>query len=405
MKAWLGVVGRDKQGALRRLGMDWARLFRRDTPWAIAPAAIASAAVASNTPANAPLLTAGELAELAAQAAHLARASSRREVHDHHAGDWPSAWLGRGLDFEEARPYTPGDDLRDMDWRTTARLGHPFVKIYREERQPVLHLALDRGPAMRFGTRRRLKAAQAARVAALAAFAAAERNIAVGATLWDGRDIDLPPRHARAGILELVGHFAAPCPPQYPPLPPRGRGRGEGTTSHSAGRAPSPPSPTARPTAGIAPPAGSGGGKPVSRNSAYAPGGEGGLAFTDRLHHLAADLPRGTRLLLISDFAWLDDSHAVPLAHLAERADLLAVRVSDPAERSLPDVGLARFLDIHAGKTRWLDTGSAAARAGHAAAFAERRARADALFARAGVACLDLGSEVDDLIPVLRSHA
>jgi uncharacterized protein (DUF58 family) len=297
-----------------------------------------------------PLLNATELAELAAHAAHLARAGNRREVHDHHAGDWPSAWLGRGLDFEEARPYTPGDDLRDMDWRTTARLGHPFVKIYREERQPVLHLALDRGPAMRFGTRRRLKAAQAARVAALAAFAAAERNIAVGATLWDGRDIDLPPRHARAGILELVGHFAAPCPP----LP------AEAAESvHDA----------------------------------------------DRLHRLAADLPRGTRLLLISDFAWLDETHATPLAHLAERADLLAVRVSDPAERSLPDVGLARFLDLHAGTTRWLDTGSAAARAAHAAAFAERRARADALFARAGVACLDLGGEIDDLIPVLGGHA
>ncbi|MDP2787043.1 MAG: DUF58 domain-containing protein [Pseudomonadota bacterium] len=311
---------------------------------------------------GAPLLSAAEIATLAAQAAHLARAASRREVHDHHAGDWPSAWLGRGLDFEEARPYVPGDDLRDMDWRTTARLGHPFVKIYREERQPVLHLALDRGPSMRFGTRRRLKVAQAARVAALAAFAAAERNIAVGATLWDSttprttprtkprRDRSLPPSHGRAGILELIGAFAAPCPP----LP------------TEAGEA---------------------------------------LHDGDRLHRLAAELPRGTRLLLVSDFAWLDASHAATLAHLAERADLLAIRISDPAEIELPDVGLARFQSIDDGNVRWLDTGSAAARASHAAAFAARRANTDALFTRAGVRCLDLGSEIDDLIPVLHGHA
>lgn len=299
---------------------------------------------------HAPLISATDIAELAAQAGHLARAPSRREVHDHHAGDWPSAWLGRGLDFEEARPYIPGDDLRDMDWRTTARLGHPFVKIYREERQPVLHLVVDRGPAMRFGTRRRLKAAQAARVAVLAAFAAAERNIAVGATLWDSRDIDLPPRHTRSGILELVGHFAAPCPPL-----------------------------------------------PLETDVA--------LHDADRLHRLAADLPRGTRLLLISDFTWLDATHAASLAHLAERVDPLAVRVSDPVEHGLPDLGLARFLDLSLGEARWLDTGNATARAKHAVAFAEREARADRIFTRAGVEHLNLGSEIDDLLPALRGHA
>ena len=72
-----------------------------------------------------PLLTAQDLATLAEQASVAMSLPVRREVHDHHAGDWPSAWLGRGMDFEEARPYTPGDDVRDMDWRTTARLGHP----------------------------------------------------------------------------------------------------------------------------------------------------------------------------------------------------------------------------------------------------------------------------------------
>lgn len=299
---------------------------------------------------DAPLLSGDDIAQLAIQAAGLAQAPAKREVHDHHAGDWPSAWLGRGLDFEEARPYTPGDDIRDMDWRITARLGQPFVKIYREERQPVLHLVVDRGPAMRFGTRRHLKAAQAARISALAAFAASARNVAVGASLWDADDVSLPPRHGRSGVIELVRAAAAPCPPL-----------------------------------------------PAQAAEALREG--------DRLQRLAEELPRGARLLLVSDFAWLGAEHELPLAHLAERTDLLALRISDPAERELPDVGLARFQDLNSGAIRWLDTGSAAARKAHAAEFARRRAQADALFGRAGMRCLDIGSEAEDLVQALQGHA
>lgn len=300
--------------------------------------------------AGEPLLTTEDIAELAVLAAGLVHVPARHEVHDHHAGDWPSAWLGRGLDFEEARPYNPGDDIRDMDWRITARLGHPFVKIYREERQPVLHIVVDRGPSMRFGTRRRLKAAQAARIAALAAFAAAERNIAVGATLWDVDDQSLPPRHGRSGIVELVQAAAAPCPP----LP------AEATEA---------------------------------------------LHETDRLQRLAEDIPRGAKLLLISDFVWLAAAHDIPLANLAERTDLLAMRISDPAERELPDVGLARFQDMNTGDIRWLDTGTATARAAHAAEFAKSRAQIDALLTRSGAHWVDIGSEADDLVQPLQGHA
>lgn len=304
----------------------------------------------SGSPVDAPLLTVDDIADLAVQGSRLARAPARREVHDHHAGDWPSTWLGRGLDFEEARPYAPGDDIRDMDWRTTARLGQPFIKTYREERQPVLHVVVDRGPSMRFGTRRHLKVAQAARVAALVAFAASERNVAVGMSLWDGDDLNLPPRHGRNGILELIQAAAAPCPP----LPAEAA-----EAVHEA----------------------------------------------DRLHRLAAELPRGTRLLLISDFAWLTEAHEVPLAYLSARTDALTIRISDPVERELPDVGLARFQDMTSSDIRWLDTGTAAARAAHAAAFLEQRAKIDSILGRAGVRCLDIGSEDDELIQLLQGHA
>ncbi len=303
----------------------------------------------------APLLAADDIAQLAAQAALLAAASPQREIHDHHAGDWPSAWLGRGLDYEESRPYAAGDDIRDMDWRTTARSGRPYLKIYREEHQPLLHLVVDRGASLRFGTRRRLKAAQAARVACLLAFAAAQRNSTVGATLWQQIDLDLPPRHGRLGALALAQAAAAPCPP---------------IASASA---------TADATAA--------------------------LRDHDRLARLNADLPRGARLVLASDFAWLDASHLGLLAQLAERIDVLAVQIVDPAEPSLPDIGLACFRDLSGGERLWLDTGHAATRSAHAVAWQARQNKRAALLARAGVQHLIVGSEVDDLPALLAAYA
>lgn len=297
--------------------------------------------------AEAPLLSADEIAGLALQASLLAETQPTREVHDHHAGDWSSPWLGHGLDFEESRPYVVGDDIRDMDWRTTARTGRAYLKSYREERQPTVHLVIDREASMRFGTRRRLKATQAVRAAALLAFAAAEHNAAIGGTLWDRGDLSLPPLHGRGGALALIEAAARPCPPM--------------------------------PDA------------PVTES----------VSYLDRLLALDASLPRGTELVLLSDFAWLREQHEPLLARLAERTNLLAIQIADPAERSLPNVGLARFHDMTRGDDIWIDTNHTAERSAYAAAFRDRQADIARHFARSGVHHLNLGSEIDDLMPLL----
>ncbi len=293
------------------------------------------------------MLAAEEIAGLAQEAALLAEAQAAREVHDHHAGDWSSPWLGHGLDFEESRLYVAGDDIRDMDWRTTARTGRAYLKSYREERQPTVHLVIDREASMRFGTRRRLKVTQAVRAAALLGFAAADHNAAIGGTLWDRGDLTLPPMHGRNGALALIEAAARPCPP----LP-------DAAVTES-------------------------------------------VSYRDRLLALDAALPRGTELVLLSDFAWLREEHEPLLARLAERTDLLAIQLSDPAERSLPDVGLARFHDMTLGNDIWIDTGHEAERSAYAAAFRSRQAAIAGHFARAGVRHSSLGSEVDDLLTVL----
>lgn len=304
--------------------------------------------VQAETPASVhvPLITATDIAELAMQASLLATLPIR-EVHDHHAGDWASRWLGRGLDFEESRLYSPGDDIRDMDWRTTARTGRAHLKIYREERQPLVHLVVDRSATMRFGTRRRLKAAQAARVAALLAFASAGHNGVIGATLWAAQDETLPARHGRLAALGLIEAAAAPCPPLS---------------------------------------------DPASTDP---------LHFSDRLAALEAGLPRGARLVLISDFAWLADAHETQLARLAARFDVWAIQIVDAAERALPEMGAACFHDMASGQRVWLDTGETAVRSAARMAFADRLAAQAARLARAGVRHQQVDSDADELVALL----
>lgn len=309
----------------------WMKRFARGTESFNAPASL-----------DAPLIAAADIAGLAVQAGLLAH-SPVPEVHDHHAGDWSSRWLGRGLDFEESRQYSAGDDIRDMDWRTTARTGRPHLKIYREERQPMVHLVVDRGATMRFGTRRRLKAAQAARVAAVLAFAAAGHNGVIGATFWDVQDETLPARHGRLAALGLIEQAAAPCPP----------------LDHFA------------PT--------------------------DSLRYADRLAALEVGLPRGARLVLISDLAWLTDAHERQLARLAARFAVWVIQIVDPAERVLPEVGMACFHDMASGQRAWLDTSNAAARAAADAALAGRLAAQAAHLTRAGARHQLLASEADDL--------
>lgn len=292
---------------------------------------------------HAPLISATEIAALAAQASLLMQLPVR-EVHDHHAGDWASRWLGRGLDFEESRLYSPGDDTRDMDWRTTARTGRPHLKIYREERQPAVHLVADRGATMRFGTRRRLKATQAARVAAMLAFAAAGQNGVIGATVWDSEDSTLPARHGRLAALALIEQIGASCPPLTDPVP------------------------------------------------------TDAVRQADRLAMLEESLPRGTRLVLISDFAWLGTEHEPALARLAARFDVWAIQVIDPAERALPAVGLMRFHDMAHRQDVWLDSSHASVRDACQSAFSHHLDAQASSLARAGVRHLQVGSEVDDLV-------
>ena len=139
------------------------------------------------------------------------------------AGGHASRFRGRGMDYRESRIYQPGDDIRNMDWRVTARTGRAHTKLYQEERERPVVLCVDLNPGMFFASRGALKSVVAARAASLIAWAAAARGDRIGALLFNGDHHELPPRGGKHGVLRLIRQLVAQSDPlknlQRPPHP------------------------------------------------------------------------------------------------------------------------------------------------------------------------------------------
>ncbi len=137
--------------------------------------------------------------------AHRLWLTPRKIVASTQSGEYRSSFRGRGIDFDSTRAYQNGDDIRTMDWRVTARTGRAHVKVYHEERERPVHLAVDCGATMRFGTRGVFKSVVAARATALLAWAASEHGDRVGAVLFGiDRHIELVPTGGVRGVLSVI---------------------------------------------------------------------------------------------------------------------------------------------------------------------------------------------------------
>lgn len=248
------------------------------------------------------------------------------------------------MDLHDARPYQPGDDLRRLDWRATARSDRPVSKVFVEERARALFLLIDRRPSMMFGTRRELKAATAVRVAAILAFSAlAEREPVAGVVLDERGGRYFPPTRHLDGVLALL--LAAAAPPRWP-------GR------HAA--APATPAPV-----GTAP------------------------------YRLEA----GTTCYLISDFEAVLAGEAgldalLPAGVARQAAERVALRITDIAERRLPDAGVLRLAGPD-GTRALIDSSDAGLRHRFRTAVLERDARLREACRRAGVRLLEIDQDAD----------
>ncbi len=269
---------------------------------------------------------------------------ARRAVEDLLGGEYHSVFKGTGIAFEEVREYQPGDDIRAIDWNVTARMGHPFIKRFIEERELTVVLAVDCSGSQQFGTRTQQKREVAAELAAVLAFSAISNNDRVGLVQFTDRvERFVPPRKGTRHVLRIIRDVLF-----YQP-------EGRGTSLRE------------------------------------------GLDFLNRVLH------RRTIVFLLSDF--LDREYESSFKRTGRRHDLIALRISDPREEDLPAVGLLELKDAETGERLLLDTNSAAVRQAFRAAAEQRRTVLRQLSRQAHVDLIEVstdGGHLDALIRFFR---
>ena len=266
---------------------------------------------------------------------------TKRLVNDSFAGEYHSVFKGRGMEFEEVRPYQPGDDVRTIDWNVTARTGEPYVKRFVEERELTVMLVVDASASENFGSVQRFKRELAAELTAVLSFAATTNNDRVGLLIFtDQVELYIPPRKGRKHVLRLIRELLA-FEPQH-----------KGTDIKLA---------------------------------------------LDTVNHI---LKRRSIIFLVSDFLATPESYRTAMAVTNRRHDLIAVDLHDPLEKTMGNVGLLALEDPETGEIVWADTGSKTWRA----AFQQRadtlRANTTRGFRQAGVDQINVATNQDYVAPL-----
>lgn len=266
-----------------------------------------------------------------------------RHVADMLAGQYLSVFKGQGMEFEEVRPYVPGDDVRTIDWNVTARTGAPYVKRYQEERELTVVLVVDISASQDFGSKDRSKRQAAVELSALLAFSAIHNDDKVGLLLFHGGvEAYIPPRKGQKHALRVVREVLA-------------AGQGEGVQSESPSPSPSPsgnglrsrlrlPAFLSRQLTKLR--------RTARSDPRRATNIRGAMEFCRQV------LPRRAVLFLISDF--IDEGYLPALRSASRRHDVVSVLMTDERELALGDCGLVTLQDAETGEQRLIDTSSAA---------------------------------------------
>src|SRR5947209_11531856 len=237
---------------------------------------------------------------------------ARRAVENLLGGEYHSVFKGTGIAFEEVREYQPGDDIRSIDWNVTARMGHPFVKRFIEERELTVMLLVDTSASQQFGTLFQQKREVAAELAAVLAFSAVSNNDRVGLVQFTDRvERFVPPHKGTRHVLRLIRDVLFFQPER------------RGTSLRE------------------------------------------GLDFLNRV------VRRRVIVFLMSDF--LDTGFERAYKRAGRRHDLVGVRITDPREETLPSVGLVQLEDAETGQRLLLDPRSRGARERYGDTARQRR--------------------------------
>ena len=249
------------------------------------------------------------------------------------AGEYHSAFKGRGMIFSEVREYQPGDDIRDIDWNVTARQNKPYVKVYEEERELTVMLLIDVSGSGGFGACGELKKEKMAEIAATLAFSSIQNNDKVGVVFFSDKvEKFIPPKKGKKHILLIIGEII-----NFQP-------ENKGTNIDVA------------------------------------------------LQFMTNAIKKRCSAFLISDF--IDDHDYFKSMSIANRKhDLASIQVYDRRDAEMPNVGLVRVRDMETGSDRWLDTSSSSVRKAYAKSWYERQQKLNSITARSGV---DLASVTTD---------
>ena len=249
---------------------------------------------------------------------------TRYLANDLFAGQYESAFKGQGIEFAEVREYQPGDDIRTIDWNVSARFGHPFVKVFHEERELTVMLLLDLSGSLLFGTKTKFKRELLAEIAGMLAFLAIRTNDKVGAILFSSQvEKYIPPKKGAAHVWRLIKEIFTYEPQQL--------------------------------TTNI----------------------DGVLNYLNRV------VRRQAIVFLISDC--MDEGFDRSIKLTSKKHDLTVIRICDPAEDELPDVGLMALEDPETGQVCVINTRSKALRENWRRRHSLHTARLTELFKRAGI--------------------
>jgi uncharacterized protein (DUF58 family) len=263
-----------------------------------------------------------------------------RAVNASFAGQYESVFKGRGMQFDEVREYTPGDDIRTIDWNVTARTGKPYIKRFVEEREMTVIFAVDLSASGDFGTVNKAKNELAAEFCAVLAFAAAKNNDKVGLLIFtDQIELYIPPKKGISHMLRLIRELL------YFKMPKRK------------------------------------------------------TSIAEALYYLGRVVRKRATVFLVSDF--IENGFKKSLSLLNKRHDVIAVSVRDRAEIALPGIGLVEFVDAESGEVLLVDTSSRRFRNEYSDTCAQRFDKLKNMFRTINVDCISISTDkpyIQDLV-------
>ncbi|NOZ45953.1 MAG: DUF58 domain-containing protein [Chlorobi bacterium] len=257
------------------------------------------------------------------------------------AGEYHSAFKGKGMTFSEVREYQYGDAVKNIDWKVTARFNHPYVKVFEEERELTVMLLIDVSGSKEFGTQQQLKQDLMTELAAVLAFSAIENNDKIGVIFFSSKiEKFIPPKKGKTHILRIIRELL-----NFEPE-------------------------------------------------------EKGTDIAEAIRYFTNAIKKRSTAFIISDF--IDDNFADALSIANRKHDIVGLRIYDKRETEIPSIGLIKLKDAETGELQWIDTTSAKVRREYAKWWIKNSNEVNDIFTKAGVDYTYLSTGQDYVKPLIQ---